>query len=60
MSTKNVPFEKVGECLYRSPSSGSYYAVLKVKGKQFKSSLGTKASAGDRRVISKSFVFVNR
>lgn len=39
----NVTFEKVGECLYRNPSSETYYAVVKVKvkGKQYKSSLQT-------------------
>jgi hypothetical protein len=51
MSTKNVSFEKVGECLYCNPSSGSYYAVLKVKGKQFKSSLRTKDLAEARRKL---------
>jgi integrase len=34
-------FEKVGECLYRNPSSRKYYALLKVRGKQIKRSLGT-------------------
>ena len=32
-------FEKVGECLYRNPSSGKYYALVKVRGKQIKRSL---------------------
>jgi integrase len=50
MST-SPSFEKVAECLYRNPSSGSYYAVLKVKGKQFKSSLKTKDLAEARRKL---------
>jgi integrase len=32
-------FEKVAECLYRNPSSRTYYALVKVRGKQFKQSL---------------------
>jgi integrase len=35
-------FEKVGECLYRNSSSRTYYALVKVRGKQFKQSLKTK------------------
>lgn len=34
-------FEKVGECLYRNSSSGTYYALVKVRGKQIKRSLRT-------------------
>lgn len=34
-------FVKVGECLYRNPASGTYYAPVKVRGKQFKSSFKT-------------------
>jgi len=34
-------FEKVGECLYRYSSNGVYYALLKVQGKQKRSSLET-------------------
>jgi hypothetical protein len=37
----SLSFEKVGECLYRNPSSGKYYALVKVRGKQIKRSLGT-------------------
>jgi len=36
-----LSFEKVGECLYRNPSSGTYYALLKIRGKQIKRSLKT-------------------
>lgn len=39
--SSQVAFEKVGECLYRNPSSGTYYAIVKVKGKQIKKSLET-------------------
>jgi hypothetical protein len=39
---KSPAFEKVGECLYGNQSSGSYYALLKVKGKQIKQSFETK------------------
>lgn len=35
-------FEKVGECLYRYSSTGSYYARIKVKGKEVRRSLKTK------------------
>jgi hypothetical protein len=42
-------FEKVGECLYRNPSSGTYYARLKIRGKQIKSSLKTKILVEARR-----------
>jgi len=38
-------FQKVGECLYRNPSSGTYYALVKVRGKQIKSSLESKGLA---------------
>jgi hypothetical protein len=34
-------FEKVGKCLYRNPSSGKYYALVKVRGEQIKRSLVT-------------------
>jgi hypothetical protein len=37
----NQSLEKVGECLYRNPSSGSYYALVKIRGKQIKQSLKT-------------------
>jgi integrase len=36
---KSTSLEKVGECLYRNPSSGSYYALLKLRGKQIKRKL---------------------
>jgi myo-inositol-hexaphosphate 3-phosphohydrolase len=35
-------FEKVGECLYRNPSRGPYYALVKIRGKQIKESLKAK------------------
>jgi integrase len=34
-------FEKVGECLYRTPSSGTYFARVKVRGKEIRQSLET-------------------
>ena len=34
-------FEKVGECLYRNPSSGTYFARVKLRGKEIKQSLET-------------------
>ena len=44
-------FEKVGECLYRNPSSGKYYALVKVRGKQIKSSLKTDSLPEARRKL---------
>jgi len=44
-------FEKVGECLYRNCSSGSYYALVKVRSKQIKRSLETKNQAEARRKL---------
>ena len=40
MST-NPSFEKVGECLYRNPSSETYFARVKLRGKEIKQSLET-------------------
>ena len=34
-------FKKVGECLYRYPNTGTYYALVKRHGKQFRKSLKT-------------------
>jgi integrase len=34
-------FEKVGECLYRNPASGTYFARVKLRGKEIKRTLGT-------------------
>ena len=47
--SSQVSFEKVGECLYRNPSNGTYYAVTKVRGKQIKASLKTKSLPEARR-----------
>jgi integrase len=41
----------VGECLYQNPSSGTYYAVVRLNGKQFKSSLETKSLPEARRKL---------
>ncbi|MEY4939267.1 MAG: hypothetical protein RIQ93_1002, partial [Verrucomicrobiota bacterium] len=35
-------FRKVGECLYRNESSGTYYGLVKKSGKQYRRSLKTK------------------
>jgi integrase len=37
----SLSFEKVGECLYRNPSSGTYFARVKLRGKEIKQSLET-------------------
>lgn len=39
--SKSPLFEKIGECLYRNPSSGTYYALVKIRGKQIKRTLKT-------------------
>ena len=46
-----LSFEKVGECLYRNPSSGSYYALLKIRGKQIKRKLDAKTLTIARRKL---------
>jgi integrase len=50
MSTSPL-FEKVAECLYRNPSSRTYYALVKVKGKQHKRSLKTTDLAEAKRKL---------
>ena len=47
----NATFEKKGECLYLNPSSGTYYAVVKIRGKQIKASLKTKNKQEARRKL---------
>ena len=47
----NQSFEKVGECLYRNPSSGSYYALVKIRGKQIKQKLKARDLAEARRKL---------
>ena len=37
----SLTFEKVGECLYRNPTSKTYFARVKLKGKEIKRSLHT-------------------
>ena len=44
-------FEKVGECLYRNPSSGTYFARVKLRGKEIKQTLKTKNLATARRKL---------
>lgn len=48
---KSSSFEKAGECLYRNPSSGRYYALVKIRGKQIKRGLGTDNLAEARRKL---------
>ena len=47
----NRSLEKAGECLYRNPSSGTYYALLKMRGKQIKRSLKTDQLSEARRKL---------
>ena len=42
---------KAGECLCRNPAGGTSYALVKVRGKQFKSSLKTDNLAEARRKL---------
>jgi integrase len=44
-------FEKVGECLYRNPSSGTYFARVKLRGKEIKQTLETKHLPTARRKL---------
>lgn len=48
--SKNEPFQKVAECLYRRRSSGVYYALVKRAGKQYRRSLKTT----DRKLAERS------
>ena len=47
----NPSFEKVGECLYRNPSSGTYFARVKLRGKEIKQTLETKHLPTARRKL---------
>jgi hypothetical protein len=49
--SNNASFEKIAECLYRNPSSGTYYALVKVRGKQHKQSLKTVELAEAKRKL---------
>ena len=49
--SSSASFEKAGECLYRNPSSGTYYALVKIRGKQIKASLKTKGLVEARRKL---------
>src|ERR1700691_4075277 len=46
-----LSFRRVGECLYQNPGSGTYYAVVRLNGKQSKSSLETKSLPEARRKL---------
>ena len=50
MST-SPSFEKAGECLYRNPSSETYFARVKHRGKEIKQSLETKNLSVARRKL---------
>lgn len=45
-------FEKIGECLYRNASSGTYFALVKRQGKQIRRSLETGQLREARRKLS--------
>jgi hypothetical protein len=51
MSHKTT-FEKAGECLYRNSSSGTYFALVKLKGKQFRQGLRTDNLSEARRRLA--------
>ncbi|HEY5706076.1 MAG TPA: tyrosine-type recombinase/integrase [Terrimicrobiaceae bacterium] len=44
-------FEKAGECLYRNPASGTYFARVKLRGKEIKQTLETKNLTVARRKL---------
>ena len=54
-SVRCLVLHRVGECLYRS-DAGIYYAVLKIKGKQVRRSLGT----ADKSIARKKLVELRR
>ena len=58
--SSQLAFEKVGECLYRNPTSGTYYAIIKVRGKQIKKSLETDNLPEARRKLKDYRVSVTR
>jgi len=48
--SKKGVFQKVGECLYRYSSNGTYYARIRVDGKEIKASLET----ADRKIADRA------
>lgn len=58
--SSQVAFEKIGECLYRNPTSGTYYAITKVRGKQIKKSLNTDNLPEARRKLKDHRASVTR
>ena len=58
--SSQVAFEKAGECLYRNPTSGTYYAIIKVRGKQIKKSLETDNLPEARRKLKDYRISVTR
>jgi integrase len=51
-SHNGTQLQKVGECLYRYPSNGVYYARIKIDGKEIKRSLATTDRTLARRKLS--------
>jgi len=51
-SHNGTQLQKVGECLYRYPSNGVYYARIKIDGKEIKRSLKTTDRTLSRRKLS--------
>ena len=49
---KYTILEKVGECCYRNPHSGTYIALVKLRGKQYKQSLRTQNLSEARRKLA--------
>ena len=52
IGSKKGSFEKVGECLYRHTSNGTYYARVEKEGKEFRRSLRTNDRAVAKRKLA--------
>ena len=50
--SKSAPFRKIGECLYRHASSGSFYALLKLHGKQHRQKLDAHDEREAKRLLA--------
>lgn len=46
------PFRKIGECLYRHTSSGAFYALLKLRGKQHRQKLDAHDEKEAKRLLA--------
>src|SRR5262245_58815156 len=53
LQSKIGTFQKVGECLYRYSTSGTYYARIRVDGKEIKRSLETTDRAIANRQLAR-------